>query len=195
MVGTKTHAGDRPAKEEHNFFCDRANLCAAYFESEAAQVKIFCDISHFSAVWEKGIGKYLFQCHADDTSEEGYRSWVVDINNKVFFKINYGKFYDKKSLIENPNSMIGDSFKARPLCHKANVEYLKWSDFILLKKRPSDNEQNPYCYEIIYLAISGRNLTIFSSENNARKDLADQKQYAVSLREKEGLKKLLQSLR
>jgi hypothetical protein len=187
-------AGDEVISAGHNFICDNNNLCSAFFENESAKVEKFCNPSHFSITWKRGREIYLFQCRGRGTTEGENKNWIVDIQHNIYFKVGYGRFYDQNKLIANPDIRIPDSFQARPLCHPAIDEKLRTSDFVLLDKRPSDDEQNPYCYEPTYLTISGGQFHILTSEGTLHRSDADHQMYKASASEKMGLQTLLKSL-
>jgi hypothetical protein len=188
------YAEEPAIDKEHNFVCDENNLCSAFLEDEPVKAKKFCDPSHFSVVWKKDTETYLFQCRDGTTSEEESKNWVVDMRHNSFFRVGYGRFYDKNALIANPNTKIPDSFQARPLCHVPIVAKLTASDFVLLDKSPSDDEKNPYCYEPTYLTVSAGRPLVQMNEGALPKGGADYQVRTASANEKAGLTLLLRSL-
>ena len=187
-------AGESAIDKGHNFVCEKNNICSAFFEGEEKKAEDFCDPSNFSVVWKKTTEKYLFQCRDSTTSEDGNKNWVVDLHQNSFFMIGYGRFYDKNILIADPNATIPDSFQARHLCHASIVAKLKASDFVLLEKRPSDDEKNPYCYEPTYLTVSAGRLIVQTNEGTLPKGSTDYQARTAFAKEKAGLKLLLRSL-
>jgi hypothetical protein len=187
-------AHDEVSVISHDFICGLNNICSAFFEEKINIVSKLCDPSRFSVVWNKGSKKYLFLCRGEGAAEEGARNWLVDAQNDIFYRVGYGRFYDRNALISKPNIKIPDGFQARPLCHPANDAQLRASDFVLLNKRPADDEQNSYCYEPTYLTVSGGKMHVSTIEGELTNDDATYQVHNVTENEKACLQFLLKSL-
>lgn len=174
--------------------CDAMNECVVTFNGKNASRDQLCESSDFSALWIRGSGKYLFQCRRGDTAEDN-TVWIVDPGTNLFTKLNYGRFITKGSLEKNPNMRIPDKFSSRSLCHPIDMPKLDASDFALLDKRPSDQDDDPYCYDTTYLTVEGAKLVVETSLGPVKSNDSEHAVHPVSTRDRERLIRLLDTLR
>ncbi|CAG4895288.1 hypothetical protein [Paraburkholderia gardini] len=136
----------------------------------------------------------MIQCKSGDTAEDNV-VWIVDQSAKFFGRLNFGRFITKSAIEKNPNSKIPDKFSSRNLCHPIDMIKLKASDFLLHDKRPTDADDDPYCYDVTYLKLGDAKLVIDTSRGPVMRSDSQHAVHAVSTRDRERLTHLLDVLR
>ncbi|RDK01852.1 hypothetical protein DLM46_15945 [Paraburkholderia lacunae] len=121
--------------------------------------------------------------------------WVIDLSAKFFGRLNYGRFIIKSAIERNPNLKVPDKFSSRGLCEPIDVTKLKTSDFLLLDKRPTDSNEDPYCYDPTYLEVGGGKLTIATSRGPATRSDLEHVVNSVSALDRKRLMRVLDTLR
>ncbi|WP_432258829.1 hypothetical protein [Cupriavidus sp. TMH.W2] len=121
--------------------------------------------------------------------------WIVDRKSGLFRSLNYGRFYSKGALEENPNMTIPDKFASRALCSPIDIPKLMASDFVLLDKRPTDDDEGPYCYEPTYLTIKMGKLVIRTNRRTDKCSDSDHVAHEVPARDRVRLIHLLDAAR
>lgn len=174
--------------------CSEEKECVVFLNSRVATQDELCDSSDFSAFWTQGTDQYLLQCNSGDTAEDNV-VWVVDLKGGFFGRLNYGRFVKKSELEKNPNMQIPDKFRPRNLCDPIDMSKLKISDFVLLDKKPTNDDENPYCYAPTYLTIKSGYLAIDTNYGPVKSSDTDHAVHMVPARDRERLGHLLEAVR
>ncbi|CAN0623438.1 conserved exported protein of unknown function [Burkholderia multivorans] len=174
--------------------CDGHGECSVNLNASGHQWGDICDSLEFSAFWVRGEERYLVQCRNGGTSEENL-IWVVDAKAGKFWELYFGRFF-KRSLLElESNLKIQEKFGSLSLCRPAKISKLRVSYFVLLDKKPTNNEEDPYCYEPVYLMFRGGRLNIETNDGHFKHSDTDHVVHAVSDRDRARLRHLLDTVR
>ncbi|MGF6964857.1 hypothetical protein OKW43_001862 [Paraburkholderia sp. WC7.3g] len=174
--------------------CDEQNECVVNLNASGSQWEKLCDSPDFSVLWTKRGERYLVQCRSRSTSEENV-VWIIDVKTGFFGKLYFGRFFKKSILEAGPNMKIEDKFQSRGLCSAAEILRVKASNFVLLDKKSTNNSENPYCYDPIYLTLQGGRLTIGTNNGPFKIGDTDHAVHAVLNRDKARLSHLLDTVR
>ncbi len=174
--------------------CNGRNECVVTANGKISRKDRLCESANLSTLWIKGSEKYLIQCRGGDTAEDNV-VWIVDTRAGFFGRLDYGRFIKKSTLEKNPDVEIPDQFRARNLCDPIDVNKLESSDFVLLDKRPTDKDDNPYCYAPTYLTLKSGKLAIEISVDGVTRHDPDHAVHSVSTRDRKNLNSLLSTLR
>jgi len=148
LFGAVAKGADGSAQLQDN--CDKHNECTLNLNVSDRQWRGLCNSPELSMFWTKGRDRYLVQCRGDGTSEDN-RVWVIDEKAGFFGKLYFGRFFKKSIFDDEKNIVIPDKFRSHGLCGPVDSLKLRLSDFVLLEKRPANNDDNPYCYDVNYL--------------------------------------------
>ena len=187
------YAQDKDVSEQIVGNCDEQNVCVVNFNNSDSHREKLCTSPDFSVLWYRGSERYLFQCRSESTSEEN-TIWIVDKKTDFFGKLHFGRFIKKSALEANPSLKIQDRFQSRILCNPAELSKVKASDFVLLDKKPMDNNENYYCYDPVYLSILDNRLKIENGSGFFNSRDVEHAIHKVSLEDKDSLLYLLKSL-
>ena len=174
--------------------CDDHSECSVNLNVSGHELDDMCDYPDFSAFWIRGGDRYLVQCRNGGTSEENL-VWVIDAKYGKFWELNFGRFFKKSMLELESNLKIQEKFWLLDLCHLAKTSKLKSSYFVLLDKKPTNIEANPYCYEPVYLSFQGGRLTIETNDGRFKHSDTDHVAHAVSDHDRARLRHLLDIIR
>jgi hypothetical protein len=90
---------------------------------------------------------------------------------------------------------IQDKFSSRSLCEPIDMTKLKASDFLLLDKRPTESDEDSYCYDPTYLQVGGGKLTIATSRGAGTRGNVEHAVKPVSALDRKRLMQVLDTLR
>jgi hypothetical protein len=172
--------------------CSSSQECIFHPSNNDMQSKLLCESSNFSVVWKKESTKYLIQCRSGDSAEDNV-IWVAERKRDFLRRLNFGRFIEKDMLMNKKDILIHDKFSSRKLCHPVDVKKLQLSDFILLNKR-STGEDDPYCYDVNYLAIVNGKLSLSTNAGPVRLGDANYPMSSVDAGDRLRINKLLDAL-
>ena len=89
--------------------------------------------------------------------------------------------------------LIQDTFSSRKLCHPVNTEKLELSDFILLNKQ-STGENDPYCFDVVYLVINNGKLSLSTNAGPVNIGAANYPMGPVTAGDRTRINKILDAL-
>ncbi len=109
--------------------------------------------------WRQAGGAVLVQCETDDADME-QPSVVVDRRKPggPSLDLQGVRFFDAASLPSLASGGVPDKFADHPLCVAPKPARVADGDLLLLKKLPSGNEKNPYCYAALRVSTTGDGL-------------------------------------
>lgn len=174
--------------------CNEEKECVVFLNNEVPTRDELCNSSDASVFWTQGTDRYLLQCKSGDTAEDNV-VWVVDLRTGFFGRLNYGRSVRKSELEKNPDMQIPDKFTSRSLCDSIDTSKLEAIDFVLLDKKPTNDDENPYCYDPTYLTIKSGHLVIDTNNGPVKSSDSDHAVHKVSARYRERLGHLLEAVR
>ncbi|MEK6348859.1 MAG: hypothetical protein V4764_15355 [Burkholderia sp.] len=174
--------------------CDARGECVANLSAVKAPWRRLCDSSDFLVLWNRSRERYLVQCKNGDTSDDG-PIWLVDRRSGFFGELNVGRAFKKSVIDAKRDVKIQDKFHSRSLCGPVDTAMLKASDFLILEKLQTNNDDRPYCYSPIYLSFQGHRLDVRNRHGRFRADDEDHAVQAVSDHDKACLDALVNAVR
>lgn len=140
--------------------CDDNGECSAIFIRTLPEAKALCGQRTTSIAWRKNSKPILLQCVGSATDEEDNTSYVV--NGVDVVGLNYGRYVKVDFLRQNSAASVAAPLGSLPFCGPADPEKLHNSAFVLLYKRPNEN-QDFYCYDVTYLSTTAGGVQLDTS--------------------------------
>lgn len=137
--------------------CDDSDECFAHVKDGLIDKKL-CDASDLSVFWNKGVEVYLIQCRRSVSMEDNIL-WVVHLKSSEVLRLNYGRYVSRKYLERGGAISIPDKFGDHPLCSALDRNEYDLSNFVVVKKRPS-NGGDAYCYDLAYIRVADKRISI-----------------------------------
>jgi hypothetical protein len=129
--------------------CDGGE-CSISLNAGSRLSREFCSTASI-IIWNKWDRRYyMVQCDCECTMQANH-IWLVDRNERRVFGFSSGRIFSSDFIRQSSvDTEIPDRFSSVKFCEAPRADALDGAIFVMLHKRPSENDQ-PDCYEVIYV--------------------------------------------
>lgn len=150
------------AEKDGSVKCGPGDECTTTVTNDVIESKNLCPNSPIQMSWNKKSDWTLVSCSCN-CSEQNNNNWFVNHDGEVI-GLGAGRYFPRSFFSPNLNPMVPDIMASHSMCKPADRKMIGRSVFLLLDKRPSNEEKDPYCYDTIYVVDEGGAINFI--ENN-----------------------------
>lgn len=168
-VSIATGAMDAMAAEKDGSVkCGPGDECTTTATNDTIEAKNLCPSSSIQMSWNKKSDWTLVSCSCN-CSEQNNNNWFVSRGGSVI-GLEAGRYFPRSFFSSSLNPMVPDIMASHSMCKPADRKMVSQSAFILLDKKPSNEEKDPYCYDTIYVVDEGGVINFFENNKSIKKN-------------------------
>lgn len=141
------------AEKDGSAKCGPGDECTTTVTNDVIESKNLCQNSPIQMSWNKKSDWTLVSCSCN-CSEQNNNNWFVN-RDGVVIGLEAGRYFPRAFFSSNLNPMVPDIMGSHSMCKPADKKMIGRSVFLLLDKKPSNEEKDPYCYDTIYVVDEG----------------------------------------